>query len=179
MLKGRLSTALYLPSPHADDRPDPNDISLLVIHNISLPPHQFGHDYVEQFFLGNLNPDLHPYFKTIQHLRVSSHLYIKRSGEVIQFVPFHRRAWHAGASCFCGREACNDFSIGIELEGADHIPYTSVQYDQLASVTYHIRSLYPNITMNRVVGHSHISPGRKTDPGEAFDWEKYYALTTV
>lgn len=178
IVEGRLDTAVYLPSIHCDDRPDLCDISLLVIHNISLPPAQFEHDYVEQFFLGKLDIDVHPYFKSIQSMRVSAHLYIKRSGEIIQFVPFHRRAWHAGVSYFDGRAACNDFSIGIELQGADDIPYTSAQYHQLARVSLELMSVYPTITRNRIVGHAQIAPNRKTDPGQAFDWKAYYALMT-
>ena len=168
-----------LRSPHCNERPDPNDISLLVIHNISLPPGEFDNDYVEQFFQGKLNPVLHPYFKTIQDLQVSSHLYIKRNGEIIQFVPFHQRAWHAGVSSFNGRSACNDFSIGIELQGVDDLAYTEEQYQALAQITLSIMAKYPSIEKNTIVGHCDIAPGRKTDPGEAFDWVKYYALIGV
>jgi AmpD protein len=160
-------------SPHCDERPDENDISLLVIHNISLPPSEFQHNYVEDFFMGKLDPKGHPYFKEIASLRVSSHLYIRRNGLIIQFVPFHKRAWHAGVSVFDGREACNDFSIGIELEGQDDLAYSQEQYQSLIQVTKNIMSTYPLINQRRITGHSDIAPGRKTDPGPAFDWRHY------
>jgi AmpD protein len=174
--KGWLNTAKKLESPNADLRPDENDISLLVIHNISLPPEQFGGPYIEQLFSNSLDPKEHPYFSDIYRLEVSSHLLIDRQGNITQFVPFDKRAWHAGASEFQGRQRCNDFSIGIELEGADHIPFSDIQYSVLAAVSRHIRSQYPLITQDNIVGHSDIAPGRKTDPGEAFDWLRYRGL---
>ena len=174
--KGWLNTAKKLESPNADLRPDENDISLLVIHNISLPPEQFGGPYIEQLFSNSLDPKEHPYFRDIYKLEVSSHLLIDRQGKITQFVPFDKRAWHAGASEFKGRQRCNDFSIGIELEGADHIPFSDIQYSVLAAVSRHIRSQYPLITQDNIVGHSDIAPGRKTDPGEAFDWLRYRGL---
>jgi AmpD protein len=148
----------------------------LVIHNISLPPEQFGGPYIEQLFLNSLDPEEHPYFRDIYTLEVSSHLVVDRLGNLTQFVPFNKRAWHAGVSDFQGRNRCNDFSIGIELEGADHIPFTDTQYSVLADVTRKIISHYPMISSERVVGHSDIAPGRKTDPGPAFDWLRYKQL---
>lgn len=165
-----LSMARYLPSPHCDERPDNMPIDMLVIHGISLPPGQFGSGCVEKFFQGELDFNAHPYFATIATLRVSSHLFISRSGEVIQFVPFTKRAWHAGQSYFQGRERCNDFSIGIELEGTDEVPYEKIQYEKLAQVIKVVTQMYPLITRERIVGHSDIAPGRKTDPGPFFDW---------
>ncbi len=157
-------------SPNAGERPDVNDISLLVIHNISLPPGQFGGGYVQQFFTNRLSSEAHPYFAEIADLKVSAHLLIERSGHLIQFVPFTKRAWHAGVSRFAERDNCNDFSIGIELEGSDDIPYTSEQYEVLCAVTQSLLQQYPRITPERITGHSDIAPGRKTDPGPAFDW---------
>ena len=174
--KGWLNRAKKLESPNADPRPDANDISLLVIHNISLPPAQFGGPYIEQLFSNNLNPDDHPYFRDIYKLQVSSHLLIDRQGNITQFVPFDQRAWHAGVSEFDGRQRCNDFSIGIELEGTDDIAYTDIQYSVLAQVSQKIMAQYPTITSNSVVGHSDIAPERKTDPGQAFDWQRYKQL---
>ncbi len=168
-----LTNANYVASPHFDERSDESDISLLVIHNISLPPNQFGGSYIEQFFQGQLDASIHPYFQTIEGVRVSSHLLIKRDGVVIQFVPFNKRAWHAGVSNFEGREACNDFSIGIELEGADDIPFTKAQYKSLVEVSKVIMEHYPLINKRRIRGHSDIAPGRKTDPGGFFDWGGY------
>ncbi|WP_434358414.1 1,6-anhydro-N-acetylmuramyl-L-alanine amidase AmpD [Parasalinivibrio latis] len=168
-----LSPARRSPSPHFNTRPDINDISLLVIHNISLPPGQFGGTYVEDFFLGNLTSTAHPFFDEIRDVQVSSHLFIRRDGEVVQFVPFNGRAWHAGQSCFDGRENCNDYSIGIELEGTDTQAYTDGQYEALKGVTEALLKRYPAITPERITGHEHIAPGRKTDPGSAFDWTRY------
>jgi len=147
----------------------------LVIHNISLPPREFGASFIEELFLAKLNPDAHPYFAQIAHLRVSAHVLIRRDGGIMQFVPFHQRAWHAGASHHDGRDQCNDFSIGIELEGADDIPYTDVQYHALQVITQQLLETYPQITKERIVGHEDIAPGRKTDPGPAFDWTRYLA----
>ncbi|MDD1782280.1 1,6-anhydro-N-acetylmuramyl-L-alanine amidase AmpD [Enterovibrio sp. ZSDZ35] len=168
-----LESAVYLPSPHFNERPDPQDVSLLVVHNISLPPSQFGGPYIEQFFQGNLTSKDHPYFDEIRHLEVSAHCLIKRDGSVVQFVPFDKRAWHAGVSCFEGREQCNDYSIGIELEGTDDLPYTDAQYRMLTSVTDALLHQYPNLTESRITGHEHIAPGRKTDPGLSFNWQRY------
>jgi len=166
-------------SPNQSARPSAIDISLLVIHNISLPPKQFGGDYVRAFFCNQLEPSQHPYFVDIASLQVSAHLFIRRDGNVVQFVGFDRKAWHAGISCFNGRDACNDFSIGIELEGADDIPYTDSQYTVLSDVTKALMLCYPLITPHSIVGHSDIAPGRKTDPGPAFDWSRYRHLLSI
>jgi AmpD protein len=168
-----LTHAEYYPTTHWDERPTGCDISLLVIHNISLPPNKFGGEYIKYFFTGKLDPNHHPYFQEIYQIRVSAHCLIKRNGEVIQFVPFDKRAWHAGLSSFQGTNRCNDFSIGIEMEGADHIPYTSAQYESLQLVTKTLMCSYPDISLGRIVGHNDIAPGRKTDPGIAFDWAQY------
>jgi len=151
-------------------------IDLLVIHSISLPPGEFGGPYIEQFFTNQLAPEGHPYFKEIAPLRVSAHLLIRRDGALIQFVPFDKRAWHAGTSCFGGEHACNDFSIGIELEGTDDQPYTRVQYQHLAEISRLLMRHYPEITRERIVGHADIAPQRKTDPGPAFDWPGFRRL---
>lgn len=163
-------------SPHCDERPEDQIIDLLVIHNISLPPAEFSGDYIEDFFMGTLDSKAHPYFEEIVSLRVSAHLLIRRDGAIIQFVPFHLRAWHAGESNFKGREKCNDFSIGIELEGADDIEYTEQQYFVLAKVTQIVIDAYPAINPEHIVGHSDIAPDRKTDPGNSFDWRYYQSL---
>ncbi|RDH82112.1 MAG: 1,6-anhydro-N-acetylmuramyl-L-alanine amidase AmpD [endosymbiont of Escarpia spicata] len=170
---GLLSSAKQRPSPNQDERPPGCEIDLLVIHNISLPPGKFGGPWIDDLFLNRLRSEQHPYFAEIAALRVSSHLLIRRDGESIQYVPLHHRAWHAGESCFSGRERCNDNSIGIELEGTDEQPYTDAQYTALVEVTREIMARYPAITPNRITGHADISPGRKTDPGPAFDWERY------
>lgn len=171
--EGWLNFARRAPCDHFDQRQDPNDISLLVIHNISLPPNQFGGDYIESFFAGKLDINAHPFFEQIANLRVSSHLLIKRTGEVVQFVPLYARAWHAGASSFQGRTRCNDFSIGIELEGTDNTPYTLEQYNALSKVSLLVLQQFSNITLGRIVGHNDIAPGRKTDPGVSFDWARF------
>ena len=172
---GRLRGARQLPSPNNDERPDPADISLLVIHNISLPPDRFGGPWIDALFTNSLDPKAHPYFETIHQLRVSAHLCIFRDGRVTQYVPFDRRAWHAGVSSFEARERCNDFSIGIEMEGCDSKPFTAKQYARLARVTRAVLAAYPRLTPERITGHSDIAPGRKTDPGPCFDWMRYRA----
>ncbi|MES9936943.1 MAG: 1,6-anhydro-N-acetylmuramyl-L-alanine amidase AmpD [Sedimenticola sp.] len=174
--EGLLEDAHQHQSPNRDDRPDGSPIDLLVIHNISLPPGEFGGPWIENLFHNCLDPDAHPYFRDICQLQVSAHLLIRRQGEIIQYVPFTQRAWHAGDSIFEGRERCNDFSIGIELEGADETPYTDIQYQRLAEVARAVMSRYPAITPERIVGHSDIAPGRKTDPGDAFDWQRFQQL---
>ena len=174
--QGWLSTATALASPNADPRPDKSDISLLVIHNISLPPGQFGGGHVAELFTNTLDPNTHPYFAEIANFKVSAHLLIDREGVVIQFVPFDQRAWHAGVSAFAGRPACNDFSIGIELEGTDTDPYTHLQYECLVKITQCLIAEYPALSSERVAGHSDIAPDRKTDPGPAFDWVRFKAL---
>ena len=170
--EGWLQHCQHLPSPNYDERSDEQDICLIVVHCISLPPNQFGGDAIERFFCNQLDSNEHPYFKSIENLTVSAHLLIRRDGKVIQFVPFLKRAWHAGVSCWNNREKCNDFSIGIELEGADHIAYTDAQYEQLNAVIAALKKQYPRIADDAIVGHSDIAPGRKTDPGEAFDWQR-------
>ena len=163
-------------SPHFDQRPEQSDISLLVIHYISLPPEQFGGGYVDAFFQGKLDPKIHPYFKEIYQIRVSAHCLIERDGRVTQYVSFNERAWHAGVSSFEGREKCNDFSIGIELEGSDKQQFTEEQYRELAALTKRIMAAYPQVTKQRIVGHCDIAPERKIDPGRYFDWNYYLHL---
>ena len=159
----------YVPSPNADERPVGMRPELIVIHSISLPPGQFGGPGVEQLFINQLCADDHAYYKEVAHLKVSAHIFIRRDGEVIQFVPFDKRAWHAGESCFEERTHCNDFSIGIELEGCDDTAYEAAQYRQLAAVVSALVDAYPGLSTQRVVGHCDIAPGRKTDPGPLFD----------
>jgi len=176
---GRLENVTFLPSPNFNQRPDEGDIHLLVIHNISLPPGQFGTGDIQALFLNGLDYDQHPYFDTLRGLEVSSHLLIERDGKVTQFVPFHQRAWHAGVSEYEGRSNCNDYSIGIELEGTDQSGFTDAQYRRLVELSAIIINTYPNIGEKHIVGHSDIAPGRKTDPGESFDWARYrLALNT-
>lgn len=170
---GILTNAKQFSSPHHDARPDINDISLLVIHYISLPPNEFGGHFIEDFFMGQLDSTAHPYFEHIANIRVSAHLLINRQGEITQFVNFNQRAWHAGVSSFEGKEKCNDYAIGIELEGSNDQPFTKAQYRSLISVTQSIQQSYPQITQERIVGHCDISPGRKINPGQYFDWEYY------
>lgn len=167
-----LDAARFIPSPNRDQRPSPGDIALIVIHCISLPPGQFGGDGVTQLFTNTLDPAEHPYYAGIAHLRVSAHLLIRRTGGLVQYVPFDRRAWHAGVSCYQGREVCNDFSIGIELEGTDDTPYEAIQYDRLNAVIAALLTCYPTLTREHITGHEHIAPGRKTDPGPFFDWAR-------
>ncbi|WP_446809544.1 1,6-anhydro-N-acetylmuramyl-L-alanine amidase AmpD [Methylomonas sp. 2BW1-5-20] len=171
-----LRSACQVASPNCDERSDPHDISLLVIHCISLPPERFEGPYIDQLFCNCLNPAEHPYFQDIYQLKVSAHLLLRRDGSIRQYVPFNRRAWHAGISQYQGRERCNDFSIGIELEGATTLEYTDIQYQQLAGVTKTLLATYPKLSRQRIVGHSDIAPGRKTDPGPSFDWQRFYSL---
>lgn len=173
---GWLTGAKHCPSPNYGERPLGAEVSLLVIHNISLPAGQFGGSYIRDLFCNSLDCDAHPDFADLFGLQVSAHLLISRDGELCQFVSFEHRAWHAGVSEFQGSVNCNDFSVGIELEGADDIPYTEEQYQSLACVTKILQSYYPLITSERIVGHSDIAPGRKTDPGDAFDWHRYKKL---
>ena len=171
---GLVEPARQCPSPNCDDRPDGAVPELLVVHGISLPPGEFGGPEIEQLFTNRLDWEAHPYFAEIRGLEVSAHLLIRRDGEVIQFVPFTRRAWHAGESTFRGRACCNDFSIGIELEGEDETPYSDEQYAALAAVIDAVIAAYPRITGRKVAAHADIAPGRKTDPGPAFDWLRLY-----
>jgi AmpD protein len=173
---GLLAWARQVPSPNCDSRPAGMVADLIIVHGISLPPGEYGGPYIDQLFTNSLPPAGHPYFEQVRELRVSSHLLIRRDGEAVQYVPFQRRAWHAGTSAWRGRERCNDFSIGIELEGTDHSPYESAQYAMLARVTALLCKTYPALGPDRIVGHSDVAPGRKTDPGLAFDWPLYRAL---
>jgi N-acetyl-anhydromuramoyl-L-alanine amidase len=172
---GRIACARWCPSPNFGPRPEGAAISLLVVHNISLPPGQFGGPEIEDFFCNRLDHSAHPYFQTIEGVQVSAHLLIRRDGALVQFVSLLERAWHAGRSCFEGQEECNDFSIGIELEGTDEIPYTPEQYFKLAEVADLIMLAWPEITSSRITGHCDIAPGRKSDPGPAFDWQFFRA----
>ncbi len=173
---GYLRSVSQRHSPHCDRRPDAGDISLLVVHGISLPAGCFGGSEIDALFRGTLAVDDDPRLADLQGLRVSAHLLIRRDGELIQYVPFSRRAWHAGESCFDGRECCNDFSIGIELEGCDELAYEEAQYRCLAEVCRVLLAHYPALARERIVGHSDIAPGRKTDPGPAFDWRRLFRL---
>ncbi|MDO8939604.1 MAG: 1,6-anhydro-N-acetylmuramyl-L-alanine amidase AmpD [Methylicorpusculum sp.] len=170
----RITDCCQIMSPNCDERPDPDDISLIVIHCISLPPGEFGTACIDQLFCNDLNPADHPYFESIHQLKVSAHLLIKRTGEITQYVPFNLRAWHAGMSEYQGRQRCNDFSIGIELEGTDTTRYTSEQYTQLIAVIDCLLKHYPKLSRQAITGHSDIAPGRKTDPGPAFDWDRLF-----
>ncbi len=172
---GLLHGARRVDSPNWDERPDDTEPDLIVIHSISLPPGEYGGPWIDALFTNTLDPQGHPYFRDIYQLRVSSHLLIRRDGEVVQYVPFHRRAWHAGVSSYQGRERCNDFSIGIELEGSDNVPYEVVQYRVLADVITALQAAYPSLQRENITGHSDIAPGRKTDPGPAFDWNTLFA----
>jgi len=167
---GMLEGVRLVLSPHCDARPNGVDADLIVIHGVSLPPGQFGGPWIERLFAGSLPREGHPYFAEVSGMRVSSHLLVRRDGEIVQFVPFQLRAWHAGASEYQGRTACNDFSIGIELEGADDVPYEAAQYESAAAVIRALLAAYPQLASGRIAGHSDIAPGRKTDPGPAFDW---------
>jgi len=163
----------FLNSPNFNKRPEKSDISLIVIHSISLPPEVYGNNYVEDFFMNKLNISDHDYFNEIKDMRVSSHIYIKRTGEMIQFVPLNMRAWHAGESCYKGIDDCNNYSIGIELEGTDNDHFSNQQYQSLIQISKLIIKNYPKINKNTIVGHSDISPERKTDPGNDFEWNRY------
>lgn len=167
-----LSPARQLQSPNQSTRDTDRVIDLLVLHNISLPPGQFGGCHIDNLFCNCLATGFHPFFAEIADVKVSAHLLIDRHGEITQYVPFDRKAWHAGRSCFEGRENCNDYSIGVELEGTDDDCFTDRQYEVLIEITNLLMRLYPGITPNRIVGHSDIAPGRKTDPGPCFDWKR-------
>ncbi len=163
-------------SPHFDARPSGALPELIVVHGISLPPGEFGGPWIDQLFTGGLVPDAHPYFRDIARIRVSAHALIRRDGTIVQYVPFGERAWHAGQSHYRGRPACNDFSVGIELEGTDDLPYTDPQYDHLGTLVEALLSVYPTLSSDHIVGHSDIAPGRKTDPGPSFDWERFRGI---
>ncbi len=176
IVDGVLRQARWLASPNHDARPAGCSPELLVVHGISLPPGEFGGPWIDRLFTNELPAEAHPAFREIAALRVSSHVLIRRDGELVQYVPFHLRAWHAGVSCWQGRTRCNDFSIGIELEGTDTQAYEPVQYRQLAAVVQALQRAYPAVGRHLPVGHSDIAPGRKTDPGPAFDWQTLAAL---
>lgn len=170
---GLVAGARQVASPNHDERPAYCEPELIVVHGISLPPGEFGGPWIDQLFTNRLDPDAHPYFGEIADAKVSSHLLVERSGNVAQYVPLHKRAWHAGESCYADRECCNDFSIGIELEGADTIAYTDEQYESLCGLVQALRESLPSLADAPIVGHSDVAPGRKTDPGPAFDWERF------
>lgn len=175
---GRVAEARQLESPNCDARPPLCAPELIVLHGISLPPDEYGGPWIEQLFTNSLQPQGHPYFEEIAGLKVSTHFLIRRDGELLQFVPTTARAWHAGESCYEGRDCCNDFSIGIELEGSDHVPYEAVQYRHLAKLIQALRTGSDSLRAADVVGHSDIAPGRKTDPGPAFEWARLHSLLT-
>jgi AmpD protein len=179
LASGLLRDVAQVASPNCDARPPGAEADLIVVHGISLPPGEFGGPWIDRLFTNELPVDAHPYFAQVADLRVSSHLVIKRDGAMTQYVKFTERAWHAGKSCFEGREACNDFSIGIELEGTDTLAYDPAQYHSLAGVIAALCRAYPHLSADRVVGHSDIAPGRKTDPGPAFDWPHARGLITA
>jgi AmpD protein len=169
---GICDQALWVPSANFDARPKGAEVELLVVHNISLPPGEFGGPWIDALFQNRLDPDAHPYFKEIEGLEVSAHFLIRRDGALRQYVATDDRAWHAGASSWQGRERCNDFSIGVELEGADDVPFAEPQYERLAALT---RALFARYGRLGLAGHSDIAPGRKTDPGPWFDWARFEA----
>jgi AmpD protein len=174
--EGVVASATQVPSPNCDARPAATDISLIIVHGISLPPGKFGGGDVARLFTNELDPGADPFYPGIAHLKVSSHFFIRRDGELVQFVPCGRRAWHAGVSSWRGRASCNDYSVGIELEGTDDLPYAAPQYRMLARVARALRGRYP---IRDMVGHSDVAPGRKTDPGAAFDWLRLGRLLGV
>jgi N-acetyl-anhydromuramoyl-L-alanine amidase len=173
---GLLAGVRQVLSPHFDERPAGVGPALLVVHGISLPPGEFGGPWIDRLFAGTLPADAHPSFRERSSLRVSAHVLIRRDGELVQYVPFGRRAWHAGKSAWQGRESCNDFSIGIELEGTDQTPYAEAQYQALAALTAALLAAYPTLSPGAIAGHSEVAPGRKTDPGPAFDWARLRTL---
>lgn len=176
---GLVAGARQVPSCNYDERPDGVAPDLIIVHGISVPPGAYGGPWIDRLFTNCLSPHEHPYFGTIADLKVSSHLLVRRDGEVVQYVPLHLRAWHAGASSYQGRSRCNDFSVGIELEGADDEAYEPAQYRVLADLIAVLCAAYPSLSTSRVVGHSDVAPGRKTDPGPAFDWRRLHALLRV
>lgn len=173
---GWLDTARRVPSPNQDERPPGSEPELVVVHAISLPPGSFGGDGIDRLFTNTLDPAAHPYFAEVADRCVSAHAMIRRDGGLTQYVPFHRRAWHAGRSSFRGRPECNDFSVGVELEGTDELPFEPVQYRRLAALVAALADAYPGITGDRLAGHCDIAPGRKTDPGPHFDWHHLQQL---
>jgi AmpD protein len=173
---GLLAGARQVLSPHCDARPAGALPELLVVHGISLPPGEFGGPWIDRLFTGTLPPDAHPYFSEIEGLIASAHALIRRDGQIVQYVPFGQRAWHAGVSQYRGRPACNDFSVGVELEGTDDTAYTEAQYQQLAALTAALLASYDSLSPEHIVGHSDIAPGRKEDPWPTFDWPRFRAL---
>ena len=171
---GRVATARFVASPNCDQRPAEAAIDTVILHAISLPPRQYGGDFIEQFFTNRLDFEVHPYFAHLQGVKVSAHFLLKRNGELLQFVPTHQRAWHAGESNFRGREQVNDFSLGIELEGCDQDPFELAQYQALSNLVRLLMHTYPAIHPTHIVGHNHIAPTRKTDPGPHFDWPRLH-----
>jgi AmpD protein len=173
---GLLAGIRQVLSPHFDARPTGVAPELIIVHGISLPPGEFGGPWIDRLFTGGLPADAHPYFHDVAKMRVSAHAVIRRDGRIVQYVPFGQRAWHAGQSHYRGRAACNDFSIGIELEGTDTIPYTDAQYEQLGALVEALLATYPSLSSEHVVGHSDVAPGRKTDPGPSFEWDRWRAI---
>ena len=176
---GLIAGARQVLSPYFDTRPSGAVPELLIVHGISLPPGEFGGPWIDRLFTGSLPADAHPEFRERAGLRVSAHVLLRRDGQIVQYVPFGERAWHAGVSQYQGRSSCNDFSIGIELEGTDETPYTDAQYEQLASLAAALLCVYPTLSAGRIVGHSDVAPGRKTDPGLSFEWPRFQALLTA
>ena len=175
---GLLAGVPQVLSPHCDARPAGGRPELIVIHGISLPPGQFGGPWIDRLFTGNIPADAPAALRDVAHLRVSAHALVRRDGGLRQYVGFGQRAWHAGRSQYRGREACNDFSIGVELEGTDHRPYTDAQYESLAALVAGLLAAYPSLSPEHIAGHSDIAPGRKPDPGPAFDWERWRSTLT-
>jgi len=173
---GLLTGVRQVLSPHCDARPAGTVAELLVVHGISLPPGEFGGPWIDRLFTGTLPPEAHPFFRELAATRLSAHALVRRDGAIVQYVPFGERAWHAGASQYRGRSTCNDFSVGVELEGTDDTPYTEAQYQQLAALAAALLAAYASLSAEHIVGHSDIAPGRKTDPGAAFDWPRFRAL---
>ena len=169
---GLVLSARQVLSSHYDSRPAGVTPDLIVVHGVSLPPGEFGGPWIDRLFTGHLPPDAHPFFRDVAAACVSAHVLIRRDGQIVQYVPFGERAWHAGKSEYCGRGACNDFSVGIELEGTDEVPYEAAQYDSLAALIKALLIAYPSLSREHVVGHCDVAPGRKTDPGESFDWPR-------
>ncbi len=170
---GLVDGVRYVPSPNHDERPCDCEPELIIVHGISLPPGEFGGPWIDQLFTNCLDPNAHPYFRQIADAKVSSHLLIERNGDIVQYVPVHKRAWHAGESCYRDRVRCNDFSVGIELEGIDTLEYTDAQYESLCNLVRALRSEFTSLAEAPIVGHSDVAPGRKTDPGPAFDWVRF------
>jgi N-acetyl-anhydromuramoyl-L-alanine amidase len=173
---GLIVGAAQVLSPHFDQRPSGVLPELLIVHGISLPPGEFGGPWIDRLFTGTLPPGEHPYFRKIEGLTASAHALIRRDGQIVQYVPFGARAWHAGTSEYRGRTGCNDFSVGVELEGTDDTPYADAQYQALAALTVALLGTYRSLSAQAIVGHSDVAPGRKTDPGPSFEWARFRTL---